>query len=207
MNGNKLKDRFRGCMVGLAIGDALGAACEGMKERQVREIYGILRDYQTTPYFDAGEFTDDTCMALAIAESMIECECVDTEVIADAFVEWMNKDGRGIGLLTLDALRMIQDGESPSEAGMRAWEKSGRGSAGNGAVMRCAPIGLLDSFEDGIIAVVNKGGDADTNGAVAGALLGAKCGYEQLPPRWVKGLWERERVLAAADGLYDLSYS
>ncbi|MBI3371403.1 MAG: ADP-ribosylglycohydrolase family protein [Betaproteobacteria bacterium] len=44
------------------------------------------------------------------------------------------------------------------------------------------------SFEDGILRVVHEGGDADSNGAVAGALLGARFGFSAMPARWVAGL-------------------
>jgi ADP-ribosylglycohydrolase len=46
-------------------------------------------------------------------------------------------------------------------------------------------------FEEGVVDAVNRGGDADTNGAVTGALLGAFHGESAIPPSW------RERVLAA----------
>ena len=48
------------------------------------------------------------------------------------------------------------------------------------------------SFEEGLLAVVNEGGDADTNGAVAGSLLGAKYGYDAIPPRYIKGLKHKD---------------
>jgi ADP-ribosylglycohydrolase len=60
-------------------------------------------------------------------------------------------------------------------------------------------------FEDGIIAVINKGGDADTNAAVAGALLAARGGTAELPPEWADGLVGRERVVRAAEGLLELA--
>ena len=44
------------------------------------------------------------------------------------------------------------------------------------------------SFEDCLIDVVNRGGDADTTGAIAGMLAGACYGYEAIPPRWIKAL-------------------
>jgi ADP-ribosylglycohydrolase len=43
-----------------------------------------------------------------------------------------------------------------------------------------------DSFGDGVIDVVNRGGDADTNGAIAGALLGAFHGVSSIPPAWTR---------------------
>jgi ADP-ribosylglycohydrolase len=49
-------------------------------------------------------------------------------------------------------------------------------------------------FEDGLVDVVNRGGDADTNGAIAGALLGARFGEGGIPARW------RESVLGALRG-------
>jgi ADP-ribosylglycohydrolase len=45
-----------------------------------------------------------------------------------------------------------------------------------------------DSFEEAIIEIIHEGGDADTNAAVAGAILGAKLGYAQLPEKWISGL-------------------
>jgi ADP-ribosylglycohydrolase len=57
-------------------------------------------------------------------------------------------------------------------------------------------------FEDALIEVVNKGGDADTNGAVAGALLGARDGYRAIPARWRDGLLNRDRIIAVADDLW-----
>lgn len=48
------------------------------------------------------------------------------------------------------------------------------------------------SFEDGLLAVVNEGGDADTNGAVACAILGAKFGYRSIPKNYIVNLHNRE---------------
>ena len=48
------------------------------------------------------------------------------------------------------------------------------------------------SFEDGLLAVVNEGGDADTNGAIACAILGAKFGYSSIPSYYVENLYNRD---------------
>jgi ADP-ribosyl-[dinitrogen reductase] hydrolase len=45
-----------------------------------------------------------------------------------------------------------------------------------------------DNFEDCLIDVVNRGGDADTTGAIAGMLAGAVYGLEGIPQRWLEGL-------------------
>lgn len=51
-----------------------------------------------------------------------------------------------------------------------------------------------DTFEEGLIAVVNLGGDADTNGAIFGSLAGALYGYDAIPSRWLDRLQKKEMV-------------
>ena len=62
---------------------------------------------------------------------------------------------------------------------------------------RLALLCLLDApdFRSGVQAVVRLGGDADTNGAVAGALLGAGFGASEMPPRWLEDLEGGEDLL------------
>lgn len=50
------------------------------------------------------------------------------------------------------------------------------------------------SYEEGILAIVHEGGDADTNAAVAGALLGAKFGYSRIPTAWIESLLHRDEL-------------
>ncbi len=68
--------------------------------------------------------------------------------------------------------------------------------------------GLFHSgFEEGLIQVVNRGGDADTNGTVAGALLGACFGYDAIPERWINSLDPsvRERASYLVERIYEMS--
>jgi ADP-ribosyl-[dinitrogen reductase] hydrolase len=58
------------------------------------------------------------------------------------------------------------------------------------------------NFEEGVVAVVARGGDTDTNGAVAGALLGAKFGKRAIPPRWLDVLAAGPELAALAEQLY-----
>ena len=60
------------------------------------------------------------------------------------------------------------------------------------------------NFEDALIAVVNAGGDTDTNGALAGALLGARYGASAIPPRWTSHVAQRERLIDLAERLAGL---
>lgn len=65
----------------------------------------------------------------------------------------------------------------------------------------------VSSFEEGLLAIVNQGGDADTNGAVAGAILGAKFGYGSIPKYYVENLNDRaiyhQKITAFVDQLAD----
>lgn len=56
--------------------------------------------------------------------------------------------------------------------------------------LKCAlyALGKCNSFEDTLVHVVNRGGDADTIGAIAGSLAGVKYGYSAIPERWVNAL-------------------
>jgi len=64
-----------------------------------------------------------------------------------------------------------------------------------------AIVALLHStsFEDEIIKIVNEGGDADTNAAIAGGLLGAKHGYAKIPERWISDLKFKDELDEAVE--------
>lgn len=74
------------------------------------------------------------------------------------------------------------------------------------AIAWTAAIMHADDLRLGILAAVNSGGDADTVGAMAGALLGARHGMAAIPPNWVAGLEKRQQVIETADELFDFSY-
>ena len=141
-----LLDRFTGAMVGLGVGDALGMPAEFMRHSQIPIFFqGKITDYEPSPKgtFELGEYTDDTCLSICIAESIIDLETVDIFDISERFLNWLNEDGRGVGTLTYRALTLLEDGFSPEDSGRCAWETSGKNQAGNGAIMRTAPIGLF----------------------------------------------------------------
>lgn len=66
-------------------------------------------------------------------------------------------------------------------------------------------ISAHDDTEAALIAVVNRGADADTVGAVTGALAGAYYGYSSIPARWQFMLQEGDALLARADGLLEIA--
>jgi ADP-ribosyl-[dinitrogen reductase] hydrolase len=133
-------DRFKGTLVGCAVGDALGAPVEGMPSTVIAEIYGRVTDF-LDERFGAGRVTDDTQMTVSLAQSFIEIGRFDLEHAAFKLGRWMQfsdrgvKKARGPGLASATACRRLYEGATPLESGLP--------SAGNGAAKRVSPVGLL----------------------------------------------------------------
>jgi ADP-ribosyl-[dinitrogen reductase] hydrolase len=91
----------------------------------------------------AGTITDDTEQALCIARSLVEQQAFDPADVADRFVAWYDTGPFDIGGMTRRALNRLKRGEEWGEAGQQVWEQSPEGqNAGNGSVMRCAPLAI-----------------------------------------------------------------
>jgi len=318
------RDRARGALIGLAVGDALGATLE-FSEPEVARFPTMLDGPHLEmagggPFSLApGQVTDDTQMAVCLASSLLARDGFDAADAAARYVEW-SRVAFDAGQQTRVALDAVANGVAPLEAGRGVWlGAAGRPAAGNGSLMRTAPIGVrfahqpaermaaslrdsaithfdprcqfacvalnaaiaaaivhrsaeplglfeqaiseliravpilartrtlsahvrraavdailedlnlalepdpqlyggevdllktqgfvrvalrlafwelyrAQSFEEALVDVVNRGGDADTNAAVTGALLGAFWGEQAIPRRW------RDAVLGALDG-------
>lgn len=79
----------------------------------------------------------------------------------------------------------------------------------SGSVMGCYAqawhsIVNTTSFEDAVVHAVNKGGDADTVGAVTGMIAGRLYGYNNIPKRWINVLHQHDTIVDVANKLYDL---
>jgi poly(ADP-ribose) glycohydrolase ARH3 len=116
-----LVEKFSGCMLSAALGDALGAGAVAGAE---------LR------------YTDDTAMMIALAEHLLEnCGEVDSVKLAWKFLEaYEVEPWRGYGPGPPRIFKMIRRGEGPLELDKRLYPG---GSLGNGGAMRIAPVGLF----------------------------------------------------------------
>jgi ADP-ribosyl-[dinitrogen reductase] hydrolase len=136
-------DRIAGCFVGLAVGDALGAPLEFLSRREVRKRYPEgLRDMIDSRLWKKGEYTDDTQMALLIAESLLQRNGFLASDLAQRFQTWA-RTAKDVGIQTRAVVNMagyVRDPESCSSQYHAARPDS---SAGNGALMRCAPVALF----------------------------------------------------------------
>lgn len=142
---NSLIEKFKGCVLGLACGDALGGPLEFLESSEIRAKYGQVRDMVGGGRLrlQPGEYTDDTEMTLCVLNSIVENGGeVSHDDVAHRFVEWYLARPRHIGNLTTLAIRQLVNGVPWYEAGRLAWRISGLAS--NGGLMRCAPVGLLD---------------------------------------------------------------
>lgn len=140
-----LRDRYRGALLGSAVGDALGATVEFMSREEIREQYGTHTEIIGAGWLrlPAGEVTDDTQMALCIARSIVENGKFDPDDIAVRFVEWYLSNPPDIGNTTRLSLRYLHQGLPWHEAGARTHQEMRPGDASNGSVMRSAPVALL----------------------------------------------------------------
>ncbi len=133
------KDRCRGALIGLAVGDSLGAAVEFMAPGSFEPVtcYRSGGPHR----LNSGEFTDDTSLALALADSIAKAGW-DLNDQAERYVEWM-KHGKysvngtcfDIGYTTRMALSNYLDDKNALASG----DTSERAS-GNGSIMRLAPV-------------------------------------------------------------------
>jgi ADP-ribosyl-[dinitrogen reductase] hydrolase len=158
------REKYRGCLLGLAIGDAMGAPIE------FNEPGGFdpVRDLNGGGYFHLkpGEWTDDTALALCSTESLIECKGFDPHDHLVRFLKWYREgymstrpQSFGIGLVTAAALLRF---ESTHED---FCGPTGAKTAENGSLMRIAPIPLFYARHPSIALQVAADASRITHGA------------------------------------------
>ena len=138
--------RYRGCLVGLAVGDAVGTTVEFKPPG----TFDPVTDMVGGGPFDlvAGEWTDDTSMALCLAESLTTCGEFDARDQMQRYVRWwqeghLSSNGRcfDIGSTVQAALRRFLDDDEPYAG------STDPQAAGNGSLMRLAPVPLFFAAE------------------------------------------------------------
>lgn len=138
-------DQFRGCLLGLACGDALGAPLEFMDAADIARQYGTVTEMLGGGWLKLrpGQVTDDTQLMLCILESHIESGGFDPHDIAERFLDWYRTGPVDIGNMTREACENLLYGYHFEHAGEEAWKAAMEDSRlGNGSLMRCAPTGL-----------------------------------------------------------------
>jgi ADP-ribosyl-[dinitrogen reductase] hydrolase len=139
------RDRFRGALLGLATGEALGAPAEFLTAEQVVEKYGVITEMVGGGVYDVapGEITDATQMMLCLAESLADNGEFEPEDIIARYGGWLESQPLHVSLTVRAALISYRSGTHWDVASRRAFEILGGPTAGNGSLIRCTPVGLL----------------------------------------------------------------
>jgi len=141
----KTLDRYIGCLVGLAFGDAYGTRTEFKQPGEFEEYFDLVIEGGGPFKLEPGQWTDDTSMALCLAESIIKCDGgFNSEDQMKRYLDWytnghLSSNGRcfDIGGTTAGAIaRFSRDGNPIAGA-------THEHSAGNGSLMRLAPIPMM----------------------------------------------------------------
>ena len=212
-------DRYRGALLGLATGDALGTTLEFSKPRTFDPITDIEGGgpFKLQP----GDWTDDTSMALCLAESLIECGEFDPVDQLTRYVRWMREGYLSSNGVCFDIGGTVHAALAKFEQCGEPWcGSTDERSAGNGSIMRLAPVPLFFAQAPEIAIARSADSSRTTHGAteavdacryMAGLIIGAlqgKSKEELLAPLFtpVPGLWAREplapKVHAVADGSF-----
>jgi ADP-ribosyl-[dinitrogen reductase] hydrolase len=189
-------DRVEGMLLGVAIGDALGNTTEGMRPVDRRAQYGEVRDY--LPHWRSKELarpTDDTQLTFWTLDQLLVDHGLAPGRLARRF---SSERIVGIGQAVSQSMEAVR-------LGYRPWYQCGTRSAGNGALMRIAPM-LVPYVQapstalwadTALSAIVTHNDAASTSACLAFvAMLWQLLGMDTPPePDW----WRREYVRLARD--------
>jgi ADP-ribosyl-[dinitrogen reductase] hydrolase len=137
----ELEERVVGGVLGLALGDALGAPFQGLRAAEIPSPISALE----LPWQGGspGSTTDATAMARNLVRSLSERGGFDAEDVIRRHLEWFRGDPPAVEALTRRVLVRVAAGEDATAAATAIWEERGpEVSAGNGSVRWCPPIGL-----------------------------------------------------------------
>ena len=157
-------ERFKGCLLGLACGDAVGTTVEFKPRGTFQPVADMIGG---GPFrLRAGEWTDDTSMALCLAVSLIESKGFDARDQMERYCRWQDEgylSSNGIcfdiGNTVASALRRYRQSKDPFSG------STDPHTAGNGSLMRLAPVPML--FVEDLAKVAHYSGESSrtTHGA------------------------------------------
>lgn len=136
------RSRFRGCLLGLAVGDAVGTTVEFKSPGSFSPLTDMVGGgpFNLAP----GEWTDDTSMALCLAESLIEKQGFDPVDQLERYDRWyrtgyLSSNGRcfDIGITTCNSLHRFERTHEPYPG------PTATHTAGSGSLMRLAPVAMF----------------------------------------------------------------
>src|SRR5439155_7779506 len=162
----QIAQRYRGCLLGLAVGDAGGAALEFKQPRSFSPITDMIGGgpFRLAP----GQWTDDTSMALCLAESLLDKQGFDAADQLNRYVRWFNEGylsstGRcfDIGNTTREALNRFVQTRRPFCG------STDPDTAGNGSIMRLGSVPMFFGEDPARAIEMAADGSRTTHGAPA----------------------------------------
>ena len=212
-------ERFQGCLLGLAVGDALGTTVEFKAPGTFRPVQDMVGG---GPFNLAkGQWTDDTSMALCLAESLLSCRGFDALDQMQRYTRWwqeghLSSTGRcfDIGNTVADALREFSRTGEPLSGSTDAH------TAGNGSLMRLAPVPMFFAAEPASALGMSGESSKTTHGAMScvdacryygGLIVGALHGIEKeqlLSPCYTPaaGIWQQQPLCPEIEAIARGSY-
>lgn len=213
-HGAAYQDRYRGALLGLAAGDALGTSLEFSPPGSFAPLTDMVGGgpFQLGP----GQWTDDTAMALCLAESLLECGGFDEVDQMERYLRWY-REGH------LSSTGTCFDIGATVSAALRRFETHGNPLAGdphpryggNGSLMRLAPVSLAFAHDPAeairLAGVMSRTTHAapepvDACHYYAGLMVGALEGVPRdqlLAPRYspLPGLWDKTPLSPRIDAI------
>jgi ADP-ribosylglycohydrolase len=199
-------DRVRASLLGLSVGDAFGSMLDGFGARLAQKA--AMRLISTKRPW---RWTDDTAMALSIVELLLERGTIEPDALAVAFVRRFEREpDRGYGAGAYGLLARVSMGAAWREECASLF--GGKGSYGNGAAMRAAPIGAFFAADLERVRIEALRSAEPTHahpdgaaGAVAVAVAAALASTRAVPrdamlgevARWTPDGQTRDRLLRA----------
>ncbi len=146
MDARELVTRAQGCLLGAAVGDALGATVEFLTPSEIRARHGVHRRIRGGGWLRlrAGQVTDDTEMSLCLARALVRAGGWDPTAAAEEFADWLRSGPVDVGSTCARGIRRYLHFQTLA-APPCEWD------AGNGAVMRVAPAALFSVGDDPLL--------------------------------------------------------
>ncbi len=137
-----LIDRYRGVLVGLGVGDALGKPIEGFRATEIAQRHGLVNRFLTAPLpqllLPPGQLSRETQLALLLAATVISTDRMEPRDLAQRIGAWL-PIARKPGESTSAAARALRNGTP--------WTHAGQRSAGSGALSRSVVTALMTPFD------------------------------------------------------------
>jgi ADP-ribosyl-[dinitrogen reductase] hydrolase len=214
-----IQDRYRGALLGLAVGDAVGTTLEFKPPGTFEPITDMVGGgpFGLVP----GQWTDDTSMALCLAESLVEQQAFDPVDQMKRYVRWWREGYLSSKGTCFDSGGTVRSALSHFEStGEPLSGSTDPYSAGNGSIMRLAPVPLFFASDPEKAILVSGMSSRTTHGAqtaidacryLGGLIVGAVQGAskdELLSDHYspVPGYWKAHPLCAEIDAIASGSF-